>query len=85
MYCCSTAGADGAARAPESCTAAVLQVLAGWMLVLRPHESGVDVFLSPHYRTANFDGAWGLVMWSKACFLTMAAKIACLDVAWCCS
>lgn len=44
------------------------EVLSGLLHLLQPFEKHVDVFLSPYARTANFDGAWELVRWSKAVF-----------------
>lgn len=45
------------------------EVLAGLLHVLRPYERHMDVFISPHTRGANGDGAWNLISWSKARFL----------------
>lgn len=45
------------------------EVLSGLMHVLQPYERNMDVFLSPYARTANFDGAWELIKWSKANFM----------------
>lgn len=57
-----------------------LQVLAGLLHVLQPYEDHVDVFLHPHYRTKNFDGAWGLIKWSRARFLTTSSSISRLKI-----
>mmetsp|Transcript_23389 Transcript_23389/g.51334 ORF Transcript_23389/g.51334 Transcript_23389/m.51334 type:complete len:405 (-) Transcript_23389:715-1929(-) len=44
------------------------EVLSGILYVLQPYERHIDVFLSPYVRSANYDGAWDLVRWSKANF-----------------
>ncbi|KAG2497360.1 hypothetical protein HYH03_004519 [Edaphochlamys debaryana] len=41
------------------------EVLAGLLHVLRPYAKQTDVFLSPYTRSANADGAWDLIRWSK--------------------
>lgn len=44
------------------------EVLSGLIHLLQPYERHIDVFLSPYARTANFDGAWELVKWSRCTF-----------------
>lgn len=56
------------------------EVLSGLLHVLRPYHKYIDVFLSPHSRTANFDGAWDLVRWSKVTFRKTDVKPGALKV-----